>query len=313
MSASTATSTAARFAAAAGGAPGRVRAAGGGTDAAFAVEFAGLGRTFAPTAPATARPVLRDVSLTVHPGEVLAILGTSGCGKSTLLRIAGGLDSPSAGSVRIDGSPVTAFDTRCAVGFQEPRLLPWRTVAANVALGLPRGTARESGRARVAELLDLVGLTAFAGHRPAAISGGMAQRASLARALARNPGVLLLDEPFGALDALTRMKMQDLLLDVHAAAPTTVLLVTHDVDEALQLADRVILLGQESAPSEADGSSRPGATIVQQLTVPGNRPRDRGSAELAELRGRLLAGLGINRHGDARGVATGTSIPHFPY
>lgn len=335
MSASTASRTTARPSAAGGNAARAARADGPtGTDAAYAVEFTGLGRTFgrapgrrqgrtAGAAPTTAsvdvvRPVLRDVSLTVRPGEVLAILGTSGCGKSTLLRIAGGLDSPSAGSVQIDGSPVTDFDARCAVGFQEPRLLPWRTVAANVALGLPRGTARDTGRARVAELLDLVGLTAFADHRPAAISGGMAQRASLARALARNPGVLLLDEPFGALDALTRLKMQDLLLDVHAAAPTTVLLVTHDVDEALQLADRIILLGQEPAtgagtsPGKVPGKT-PGATIVQELTVPGNRPRDRGSAELAELRGRLLAGLGIDRHGDARGVATSTSIPHFPY
>jgi sulfonate transport system ATP-binding protein len=315
MSASTATSTAARRATGLGAAPA-------GTKTALAVEFAGVGRTFAPSAGTAAsvpaRPVLRDVSLTVRPGEVLAILGTSGCGKSTLLRIAGGLDSASTGSVQIDGSPAAAFDTRCAVGFQEPRLLPWRTVAANVSLGLPRGTAREAGRARVAELLDLVGLTAFAGHRPAAISGGMAQRASLARALARNPGVLLLDEPFGALDALTRLKMQDLLLDVHAAAPTTVLLVTHDVDEALQLADRIILLGQEPAGTDAGDDTRgkahtPGATIVQELTVPGNRPRDRGSAELAELRGRLLAGLGIDRHGDARGVASSTGIPHFPY
>jgi sulfonate transport system ATP-binding protein len=295
-----------------GGATGStVGGTAGGTDAAFAVEFTGLGRAFG-SGPGGARPVLRDVSLSVRPGEVLAILGTSGCGKSTLLRIAGGLDSPSAGSVQIDGSTVTDFGTRCAVGFQEPRLLPWRTVADNVALGLPRGTTREAGRTRVAELLDLVGLTAFAGHRPSAISGGMAQRTSLARALARNPGVLLLDEPFGALDALTRLKMQDLLLDVHAAAPTTVLLVTHDVDEALQLADRIILLGQE--PAVTPGAERPpGATIVQEITVPGTRPRDRGSAELAELRGRLLAGLGIDRHGDARGTATGTTIPHFPY
>jgi len=119
----------------------------------------------------------------------------------------------------------------------------------------------------------------------------MAQRASLARALARDPLVLLLDEPFGALDALTRLKMQDLLLDVHAAAPTTVLLVTHDVDEALQLADRVILLGAEPGAF--------GATIRQIVTVPGVRPRDRGSAELAELRASLLAGLGIDRHAHA--------------
>jgi sulfonate transport system ATP-binding protein len=296
-----------------------------GTDAAYAVEFSGLGRTFGSspdrrrtrsglTKAATAgvdviRPVLRDVTLSVRPGDVVAILGTSGCGKSTLLRIIGGLDFPSVGTVRIDGTPVTGFDTRCAVGFQEPRLLPWRTVADNVSLGLPRGTNRNDGRARVAELLDL---SAFAEHRPALISGGMAQRASLARALARNPGVLLLDEPFGALDALTRLKMQDLLLDVHAVAPTTVVLVTHDVDEALQLADRIILLGHEP-DSTVPGAGTPGATIVQELTVPGARPRDRGSAELAELRGRLLAGLGIDRHGDSRGVASSTGIPHFPY
>ncbi|MCP2031389.1 sulfonate transport system ATP-binding protein [Okibacterium sp. HSC-33S16] len=274
------------------------------TDAAFGVSLAGVGRDF-PGERGAQRRVLRDISLEVRAGEVLAILGTSGCGKSTLLRIAGGLDSATAGSVLIDGSPVSRFDARTAVGFQEPRLLPWRSVTDNVALGLPRGTPKADGAARVAELIDLVGLGAFAGHRPREISGGMAQRASLARALARNPGVLLLDEPFGALDALTRLKMQDLLLDVHAAAPTTVLLVTHDVDEALQLADRIILLGRKDG---VDGSS-----IAQEIVVPGRRPRDRGSAELAELRGRLLAGLGIDRHGEARGVEKTTAMPTFPY
>ncbi|RXZ41381.1 ABC transporter ATP-binding protein, partial [Agromyces binzhouensis] len=160
-------------------------------------------------------------------------------------------------------------------------------------------------RAQVARLLELVGLAEFGGHRPHEVSGGMAQRASLARALARNPEVLLLDEPFGALDALTRLKMQDLLLDVHSAEPTTVLLVTHDVDEALQLADRIVLLG-------TDGDA-PGAGIRQTVVVPGHRPRDRGSAELAELRGRLLDGLGIDRHGAARGIQATTTIPHYPY
>ncbi|ORB31261.1 ABC transporter [Mycolicibacterium parafortuitum] len=255
-------------------------------DHAFAVSFHGLGRAFG--AGGGARAVLRDISLEVAPREILAILGTSGCGKSTLLRIVAGLDSPTVGTVGIDGTPAREYDPRCAVGFQEPRLLPWRTIAQNVALGLPPKTPAARGRETVATLLDLVGLTEFAGHRPREISGGMAQRASLARALARNPGVLLLDEPFGALDALTRLKMQDLLLDVHAAAPTTVLLVTHDVDEALQLADRVILLGTE------DGV--PGASIRQTLTVPGDRPRDRGSAELAELRVQLLDGLGVEAH-----------------
>lgn len=278
------------------------------TQGAYPVTFTGIGRAFpngTGTKATEARPVLRDVTITAAAGEVVAILGTSGCGKSTLLRIAAGLDQPTAGSVLIDGTPVDGIDARTAFGFQEPRLLPWRTIAANVALGLPRRTPKAEGQARVAELLELVGLADFADHRPREVSGGMAQRASLARALARRPGVLLLDEPFGALDALTRLKMQDLLLAVHVAAPTTVLLVTHDVDEALQLADRVILLGQEEG--------RPGSTIVQTVTVPGHRPRDRGSAELAELRGRLLDGLGIDRHGLARGEQRMPAIPHYPY
>lgn len=273
------------------------------TSSAFPVEFAGVGRAFAAPkrrgATAEVRTVLRDVSLRVEAGEVVAILGASGCGKSTLLRIAGGLDRPTAGSALIDRSPVAGVDPRCAVGFQEPRLLPWRSLADNVALGLPRGMDRSAGRDRVARLLDLVGLSASAALRPREVSGGMAQRASLARALARNPGVLLLDEPFGALDALTRLKMQDLLVDVHTAAPTTILLVTHDVDEALQLADRIILLGAEEG--------RAGATIRSVTTVPGDRPRDRGSAELAELRAALLDGLGIDRHGNAHGAADGAS------
>jgi sulfonate transport system ATP-binding protein len=257
------------------------------------VELAAVGRAFPPAQQrrgGTDAPhlVVRDVSLRIGAGEVLAILGASGCGKSTLLRITAGLDSPTTGVVRIDRTPVSGIDARCAVAFQEPRLLPWRTMEANVALGLPPGTDRADGQERVRRLLDLVDLTAFAHHRPREVSGGMAQRASLARALARDPAVLLLDEPFGALDALTRLRMQDLLLEVHAAAPTTVLLVTHDVDEALQLADRVILLGQEPG--------RPGSTIRQVLTVPGERPRDRGSAELAELRAGLLEGLGVSRH-----------------
>jgi sulfonate transport system ATP-binding protein len=274
--------------------------------AALPVEFRGVGRAF-PTA-AGPRPVLRDVDLVVAAGEILAILGPSGCGKSTLLRIAGGLDRPTSGRVTIAGSPVADYDVRSASGFQEPRLLPWRTVAQNVALGLPRGTPRAAGRAHVARLLELVGLAEFAEHRPREISGGMAQRTSLARALARSPHVLLLDEPFGALDALTRLRMQDLLLEVHAAEPTTVLLVTHDVDEALQLADRIVVLG-----TEANTDATPGASIRQTVVVPGTRPRDRGSAELAELRGRLLDGLGIDRHGAARGIQSTSTIPAFPY
>ncbi|MBG6191229.1 sulfonate transport system ATP-binding protein [Arthrobacter sp. CAN_A212] len=250
------------------------------------VRFTGLGRSFGPAADR--RTVLRDINFDVAAGEVLAILGPSGCGKSTLLRAAAGLDALNAGSVVIDGTEVRGIDERCAVAFQEPRLLPWHTLQANVAIGLPKASSASEGKAKVAELLQLVELDQFAKHRPREVSGGMAQRASLARALARNPGVLLLDEPFGALDALTRIKMQDLLLDIHKAQPTTVLLVTHDVDEALQLADRIIVLG-------ADGD-QPGATITEVLTVPGDRPRDRNSADLGRMRSSLLTSLGVTGH-----------------
>ena len=261
---------------------------------ALPVAFRALRRTFG--AGAEAQTVLHDVDFEIHAGEVLAILGTSGCGKSTLLRAAAGLDSPTAGSVEIDGTPVQGIDSRCAFAFQEPRLLPWHTLQANVAIGLPAGISARDGKAKVARLLELVGLTEFAKHRPREISGGMAQRASLARALARNPGVLLLDEPFGALDALTRIKMQDLLLDIHRAEPTTVLLVTHDVDEALQLADRIIVLGKETHPGQGAAPAAPGATIVRTVAVPGERPRDRGSVELARLRASLLETLGVDGH-----------------
>ncbi|GAA1771287.1 ABC transporter ATP-binding protein [Kocuria aegyptia] len=253
---------------------------------AFSVAFEHVGKAF--PADHETHHVLQDVDVTARPGEVLAILGPSGCGKSTLLRAAAGLDTASTGRVLIDGTPVSGIDPRCAVAFQEPRLLPWRSVRENVRLGLPRGLPRDEGDAVIDDLLRLVGLTAHARHRPRAISGGMAQRASLARALARNPGVLLLDEPFGALDALTRLQMQDLLLTIHAAQPTTVLLVTHDVDEALQLADRIVVLGRT-------GPTAP-ASISTVLAVPGERPRDRASDVLAELRVQLLSHLGVDAH-----------------
>ncbi|MBN9240870.1 MAG: ABC transporter [Micrococcales bacterium 70-64] len=252
---------------------------------ALSVSLDAVGRTFGD------RRVLRDIDLEIAPGEIVALLGPSGCGKSTLLRQVSGLDFPDAGTVSIDGAAVRGIDQRSAVAFQEPRLLPWRSVARNVEVGLPRGTSRAAGRARVDELLGLVQLSDAKHLRPRQISGGMAQRASLARALARGPGVLVLDEPFGALDALTRLTMQDLLLDLHAAEPATILLVTHDVDEALYLADRVVLLGAE--PGYAPNT---GAVVRSVITVPGARPRDRGSASLAQLRAELLGGLGVSTH-----------------
>ena len=252
---------------------------------ALPVALDGVGRTFGD------RKVLRDVDLEIAAGEIVAIIGASGSGKSTLLRQVGGLDQPDVGTVTIDGTPLNGIDQRTAIAFQEPRLLPWRSVARNVEVGLPRATPRAEARDRVDQLLDLVQLTDAKNLRPRQISGGMAQRASLARALARGPGVLVLDEPFGALDALTRLTMQDLLLEIHAAEPATILLVTHDVDEALYLADRVVLLGTE--PGYAPNS---GAVIRSVITVPGKRPRDRGSASLAQLRAELLDGLGVSTH-----------------
>ncbi|MEV0615703.1 ABC transporter ATP-binding protein [Nonomuraea sp. NPDC050404] len=246
------------------------------------VGLRGVGHTFS-----NGHVVLRDIELDIPPGEIVAILGPSGCGKSTLLRLVAGLEAPAAGEVLVDGRAVRGVDERCAVVFQEPRLLPWRDLIGNVALGLPKGTGRADGQRIVRHWLDVVGLHGFHGHRPRQVSGGMAQRAALARALARQPGVLLLDEPFAALDALTRLRMQDLLADVQRGAGTTVLLVTHDVDEALHLADRVILLG--SRPPRA------GATVVTVLGVSHPRPRDRAHRELAALRADLLERLGVPR------------------
>lgn len=277
---STTTRTSARTSGAAAGTP-----AGTTAPAARPVSLRGVARTFAT--PTGARPVLAGLDLEIAAGEVVAVIGPSGCGKSTLLRQVAGLDRPDAGQVLLGGSPVARYDARTAVAFQEPRLLPWRTLAHNVALGVPRGTPRAESREQVARLLELVGLSGSAGLRPRQVSGGMAQRASLARALARRPGVLLLDEPFGALDALTRLRMQDLLLDVHAQQPTTVLLVTHDVEEALYLADRVVLLGSPETT---------GASVRSVIDVPGDRPRDRADARLAELRAELLDGLGVATH-----------------
>lgn len=222
--------------------------------------------------------VLADISLELVPGEIVALLGPSGCGKSTLLRLIAGLDTPTSGQVCVDNHPVTDVDPRCAIVFQEPRLLPWRTVAANVRLG----TRGRSGNDEIATWLELVGLTGFERHLPKEISGGMAQRAALARALIGHPGVLLLDEPFAALDALTRLTMQDLLVDVVARTGATVLLVTHDVDEAVYLADRVVVLGQR------------GQGVVEQFDVSVQRPRHRSDPALAPLRRSLLHHFGIH-------------------
>lgn len=243
---------------------------------ASSVRLDGVTKTFGSGSDSV--HVLAAIDLKVESGEIVALLGPSGCGKSTLLRLVAGLERATTGRVTVDGQPVTGIDAHCSVVFQEPRLLPWRSIASNVRLGARGG----QGSDEVDVWLGLVGLEGFGSHLPKEVSGGMAQRAALARALIGHPGVLLLDEPFAALDALTRLHMQDLLVDVTTQLGTTALLVTHDVDEALYLADRVVVLGQR------------GEGIVEALTVDVPRPRDRSDARLTPLRAALLQRFGIH-------------------
>jgi sulfonate transport system ATP-binding protein len=190
-----------------------------------------VGKTYANTVRA-----LEGISLSVTPGEILAVVGGSGCGKSTLLRLVSGLDNPTQGSVALDGDTILSPHERIGIVFQEPRLLPWLTVAQNVGFGLA-GRPKAERAERVARQLDRVGLADKANVWPRELSGGQAQRVALARALVMRPEVLLLDEPFSALDAFTRLDLQDHLLDLWADGKPTLVVVTHDVDEAIVLAE----------------------------------------------------------------------------
>jgi sulfonate transport system ATP-binding protein len=219
---------------------------------------------------------LDGVALTVAPGEVVSLVGPSGCGKSTLLRIVAGLDRAFTGQVAVGGRPVTCPSPEVGVVFQEPRLMPWLTVAENIAFGT-EGVS--PWNPVVAEAARQVGLGDFLKAYPRQLSGGMAQRCAIARALLPRPSVLLLDEPFSALDAFTRMNLQDLLLDLAATRGTTMLLVTHDVDEALYLSDRVLVL-----------AAHPGR-VEEELAVGLPHPRDRRDARFGALRARILTRL----------------------
>lgn len=239
----------------------------------IALTLTNVGRHFAGSAvPVVA---LEGITLTVAPGEFVALVGPSGCGKSTLLRILAGLDTAYTGDVRADDLPVRGPDLARGIVFQEPRLFPWQTLAENVGFGLQ--TPRPARAARVAELIALVGLTGFEGTYPHEVSGGMAQRAAIARALAPAPEALLLDEPFGALDAFTRIHLQDALGAIWAANRTTALLVTHDIDEAVALSQRVVVM-----------TPRPGR-IRRILPIDLPYPRDRGGERFAAYRRELLA------------------------
>ena len=217
--------------------------------------------------------VIDGVAFTVEPGEVVSLVGPSGCGKSTLLRIVAGLDTDYRGEVSVLGRPPRLHVEDVGLVFQEPRLLPWLTVAENVGFELGAAGARHP---RVAELLAEVGLADFANAYPKQLSGGMAQRAAIARGLFSRPRLLLLDEPFSAVDAFTRRRLQDLLLTVAARQGATLLLVTHDIGEAVYLSDRVLAL-----------SARPGR-LSGELRIPLPRPRHRHDPELARLEAQAL-------------------------
>ena len=221
---------------------------------------------------------LSAVTLGVEPGEIVAVIGGSGCGKSTLLRAISGLDTPTQGSVLLDGTAITTPHEKIGIIFQEPRLLPWLTVAGNVGFGLANRPKAERAE-RVARQLDRVGLSDKATVWPRELSGGQAQRVALARALVMRPEVLLLDEPFSALDAFTRVDLQDHLLDLWADTRPTLVVVTHDVDEAIVLADRVMVMRPQ-----------PGRVFAE-IEIDLARPRDRQSAAYDFAKRRVMAAL----------------------
>ncbi|MBP2316367.1 ABC transporter ATP-binding protein [Azospirillum soli] len=226
-------------------------------------------------------PVLDNVSFSVEPGEFVALLGPSGCGKSTLLRLVAGLEPPCGGSLLADGRPIDGPHPSRVVVFQDPTLYPWRTVWDNVALGLEAQGLLKQNRARVDEALALVGLSGFAKAYPHQLSGGMAQRAALARALVNDPRLLVLDEPLGKLDSLTRIAMQGEIVRLWQSAGFTALLVTHDVEEALLMATRVIVF-----------SERP-ARITAEIPIDRPYPRHRDDPVLVDLRHKVLDLLGM--------------------
>jgi NitT/TauT family transport system ATP-binding protein len=227
-----------------------------------------------------AMEVLQHITIDVEEGEFLCIVGPSGCGKSTLLNIAGGFLAPAAGSVTIDGEPVTAPDRRRIFVFQERGVFPWLTVEGNIGFGL-FDMPDETRRQRVAQYIQLVGLDGFEKAYPRELSGGMKQRVEVARALAVNPDVLFLDEPFGALDSITRLQMRSELLRIWRAERKTVLFVTHDIEESVQLADRVVVM-----------SARPGR-IRRVVDIDIAHPRDLSSKRYIELRDLIFGEIGL--------------------
>jgi ABC-type nitrate/sulfonate/bicarbonate transport system ATPase subunit len=242
-----------------------------------ALRISAVTKDFPAPGNASLRTLALDaVSLSVAAGELVSIVGPSGCGKSTLLRLVAGLDSPNSGELWVGAEAITAPSAERGLVFQDPNLFPWLTVRHNIEAGLVARGVLSAKRHEVDEFMRLVGLEAFAGAYPHHLSGGMAQRVALARALINHPKVLLLDEPLGALDAFTRMRMQDEVLRLWQARRTTMLLVTHDIDEAIYMSDRIVIM-----------TPHPGQ-IERIIPVTLDRPRQRNSPEFLRLRGNIL-------------------------
>jgi sulfonate transport system ATP-binding protein len=217
------------------------------------------------------------MSLDVAAGELVSVVGPSGCGKSTLLRLIAGLESPDSGELLIDAEPIVRPSAERGLVFQDPSLFPWLTVRRNIQAGLAARGVRHGKRHEVDEFMQLVDLEGFANAYPHHLSGGMSQRVALARALINHPKVLLLDEPLGALDAFTRMRMQDEVLRLWQARRTTILLVTHDIEEAIYMSDRIITM--TACPGRAE----------QFIDITLDRPRNRSSSDFFRLRRHILA------------------------
>ena len=220
--------------------------------------------------------VLSGVNLNVQDGELVAIVGASGCGKSTLLKLIITLEPISSGEILLDGEPVNGPSPKCSMIFQEARLFPWLTVRQNIEFVIPDSVPKEKKREMVEYYTNLVGLSEFMNAVPNQLSGGMQQRVSIARALATRPQLLLLDEPFGALDAFTRMNMQNEVLHIREQDKTTMIIVTHEIDEAIYLSNRVVIMGKN-----------PGV-VKRIIPVDLPFPRDRTSAEFLEIRGDIM-------------------------
>ncbi|UCR87340.1 ABC transporter ATP-binding protein [Pseudomonas chlororaphis] len=247
------------------------------------VSFNQVGKTFEVAGGEL--EAIREFNLEIAEGEFVAIVGSSGCGKSTLLRLLIGLDTQFRGEIRVDGKAVNGIGGERGIVFQEHRLFPWLTVEENIGLGLVNEALSAAERqTRIADFIELVGLTDFTRAYPHQLSGGMAQRVAIARGLVASPRILLLDEPFGALDALTRQQMQDELLAIRERARITTVLVTHDVEEAIFLADRVVVM-----------EPRPGRIKrVVEIALP--HPRQRSSFDFHQLREELLHELTSDDH-----------------